>query len=582
MKKYLSFSLLIIVILVASAWLGVILLKNNKLTRSIDDNNTIKMTTEVSEVSFLKRGNEILVNDCWSGRGPCSNEKQITNVDGVTIDGATFSKLYEGYQGEVFPALEVSYFKDKNNVYCFSIGEYQKDNKNRIYLRVVAGADPATFQLFDDGELMQDKNNIYDGCPGRIIANQSAIGDLMRLADNYYYQKNEKMIYKYSRDLNTYYNDHYGERSLTPLSQYGNLNLFKVLSEDYTTNNHKIFYKDEEIKLDINKYTWFDPTTFKLLENGYAGDEYSIFYITTDGDGKKIMTEIVDANYKTFRKINQKYWGDENQIFCNGKVLSKDVTNFIVDDEDWAHDEKNDYYFCDIVPKYVYGNIALSFEDEKVDASQLNDYNVYLKGGITNIYTKNKKTGEKKKIISFNRDNGNYNDVLNEMVFAIKPYFFNIEILCGDQRGCGVGGTEFYVNLKNNNILEIETTQGSIKINSDLIRFNDTGDCCKDSTETVIDEDGYPWVGKSILNDLEVNGKKQKVFLSPIILECGTGDGFCGHELQLGVQEVSDDFSRVDFGTFTWEYATTTSGYVNKFKDNFYFDTINKKVFVNN
>ena len=226
---------------------------------------------------YLKDKNsvyEISMND--------NDKVKVKPIKNLNIDVATFEDIFnEGL------------FKDKNAVY------YAEDNDGDISLKILQGADPATFEF---GIISKDKNSVF-------IGNQKLEGVSSKgfevLDDTFNFVKDYKNVYYLDRESDgiTY--------KVKVLDTKGiDIQSLEFLGDSYNKyyrdKNNIYFLNDKDDKMEFEKLAGANPKTFEIVDDYFARDDKNVYFFN-----KKVIG--VDA--KTFEKVGYDIVKDKNGVY---------------------------------------------------------------------------------------------------------------------------------------------------------------------------------------------------------------------------------------------------------------------------
>ena len=226
---------------------------------------------------YLKDKNsvyEISMND--------NDKVKVKPIKNLNIDVATFEDIFnEGL------------FKDKNTVY------YAEDNDGDISLKILQGADPATFEF---GIISKDKNSVF-------IGNQKLEGVSSKgfevLDDTFNFVKDYKNVYYLDRESDgiTY--------KVKVLDTKGiDIPSLELLGDSYNKyyrdKNNIYFLNDKDDKMEFEKLAGANPKTFEIINGNFARDDKNVYFFN-----KKVIG--VDA--KTFEKVGYDIVKDKNGVY---------------------------------------------------------------------------------------------------------------------------------------------------------------------------------------------------------------------------------------------------------------------------
>ena len=215
---------------------------------------------------------EISVND--------NDEVKVKPIKNLNIDVATFEDIFGGLN-----------YKDKNSV-------YYEDNDGDISLKILKGADPATFEF---GVISKDKNSVF-------IGNQKLKGVNSKgfevLNDSLDFVKDYKNVYYLDRESDgiTY--------KVEVLDTKGvDIPSFEFLGDSYNKyyrdKNNIYFLNDKDDKMEFEKLVGANPKTFEIVDDYFARDDKNVYFFN-----KKVIG--VDA--KTFEEVGYDIIKDKNGL----------------------------------------------------------------------------------------------------------------------------------------------------------------------------------------------------------------------------------------------------------------------------
>ena len=310
---------------------------------------------------YLKDKNsvyEISMND--------NDKVKVKPIKNLNIDVATFEDIFnEGL------------FKDKNAVY------YAEDNDGDISLKILQGADPATFEF---GIISKDKNSVF-------IGNQKLEGVSSKgfevLDDTFNFVKDYKNVYYLDRESDgiTY--------KVKVLDTKGidipSFEFFGYSYNKYFKDKDNIYFlNDKDDKMEFEKLDGANPKTFEIVDDYFARDDKNVYILGYKVDG-------IDP--KTFEALNYEMIKDKNGVYFleniseeneNSEIKTKklnlkglDLRSFKkVDDSDYYFKDKNNIYYEDS------GNLH---KIENADLKTFKDLDYNFAKDKNNIYYKNKK-----------------------------------------------------------------------------------------------------------------------------------------------------------------------------------------------
>ena len=226
---------------------------------------------------YLKDKNsvyEISMND--------NDKVKVKPIKNLNIDVATFEDIFnEGL------------FKDKNAVY------YAEDNDGDISLKILQGADPATFEF---GIISKDKNSVF-------IGNQKLEGVSSKgfevLDDTFNFVKDYKNVYYLDRESDgiTYKVKVLDTKGIDiPSLEF----LGDSYNKYYRDKNNIYFLNDKDDKMEFEKLAGANPKTFEIVDDYFARDDKNVYFFN-----KKVIG--VDA--KTFEKVGYDIVKDKNGVY---------------------------------------------------------------------------------------------------------------------------------------------------------------------------------------------------------------------------------------------------------------------------
>ena len=226
---------------------------------------------------YLKDKNsvyEISMND--------NDKVKVKPIKNLNIDVATFEDIFnEGL------------FKDKNAVY------YAEDNDGDISLKILQGADPATFEF---GIISKDKNSVF-------IGNQKLEGVSSKgfevLDDTFNFMKDYKNVYYLDRESDgiTYKVKVLDTKGIDiPSLEF----LGDSYNQYYRDKNNIYFLNDKDDKMEFEKLAGANPKTFEIVDDYFARDDKNVYFFN-----KKVIG--VDA--KTFEEVGYDIVKDKNGVY---------------------------------------------------------------------------------------------------------------------------------------------------------------------------------------------------------------------------------------------------------------------------
>ena len=265
---------------------------------------------------------EISVND--------NDKVKVEPIKNLNIDVATFEDIFGGLN-----------YKDKNSVY------YVDENNEKISLKILKGADPATFEF---GIISKDKNSIF-------IGNQKLKGVSSKgfevLNDSLDFVKDYKNVYYLDR----------AEDGITFIPRVQNIEGVDVATLEFAGGHYSKYYKDKnnvyfmdnrDGKIKFKKLAYVNPKTFEMVDDTFARDDKNLYIFEYKLDG-------IDP--KTFKKLSYEMVKDKNGLYFlediekeNENIEIKvqklnikglDLKTFEHIDGDYYKDKNNVYYESD-------------------------------------------------------------------------------------------------------------------------------------------------------------------------------------------------------------------------------------------
>lgn len=215
---------------------------------------------------------EISVND--------NDKVKVKPIKNLNIDVATFEDIFGGLN-----------YKDKNSV-------YYEDNDGDISLKILKGADPATFEF---GIISKDKNSVF-------IGNQKLEGVSSKgfevLDDTFNFVKDYKNVYYLDRESDgiTYKVKVLDTKGIDiPSLEF----LGDSYNKYYRDKNNIYFLNDKDDKMEFEKLAGANPKTFEIVDDYFARDDKNVYFFN-----KKVIG--VDA--KTFEEVGYDIIKDKNGL----------------------------------------------------------------------------------------------------------------------------------------------------------------------------------------------------------------------------------------------------------------------------
>lgn len=148
---------------------------------------------------------------------------------------------------------------------------------------------------------------------------------LANLAMAEYVKKNNEIYYKYGEE------DDSGFKV-----ENVDLNTFKILNDKYAKDGKSIYFLGNKSFEDV------DSKTFEVLPNYYSKDKNNVYRPINEW-----IRKINEANPKTIKVLNQYYSKDDKNVFYDSdKILNADINSFVVLEGDHSHaKDKNSVYY---------------------------------------------------------------------------------------------------------------------------------------------------------------------------------------------------------------------------------------------
>jgi len=307
---------------------------------------------------------EISVND--------NDKVKVKPIKNLNIDVATFEDIFGGLN-----------YKDKNSV-------YYEDNDGDISLKILKGADPATFEF---GIISKDKNSVF-------IGNQKLKGVSSKgfevLNDSLGFVKDYKNVFYLDR----------ADDGITFIPKIQNIEGVDIATLEFTGGHYSKYYKDKnnvyfmdnrDGKIKFKKLSYVNPKTFEMVDDTFARDDKNLYIFEYRLDGidpktfKKLSYEMVkDKNGLYFLEDIEK---DNENIEIKARKLNikgLDLKTFEHIDGDYYKDKNNVYYESD--------NNLYKIENADLKTFEILDSSYTGYGNFSKdkdyIYLNNKKLGE--------------------------------------------------------------------------------------------------------------------------------------------------------------------------------------------
>ena len=382
---------------------------------------------------YLKDKNsvyEISMND--------NDKVKVKPIKNLNIDVATFEDIFnEGL------------FKDKNAVY------YAEDNDGDISLKILQGADPATFEF---GIISKDKNSVF-------IGNQKLEGVSSKgfevLDDTFNFVKDYKNVYYLDRESDgiTYKVKVLDTKGIDiPSLEF----LGDSYNQYYRDKNNIYFLNDKDDKMEFEKLAGANPKTFEIVDDYFARDDKNVYFFN-----KKVIG--VDA--KTFEKVGYDIVKDKNGVYFlenvseeneNSEIKVKKLDSKGIDLKSFKKVDNSDYYFKDKNGVY-YENSENLHKIENVDLKTFEALDYDFTKDKNNVYYE----GEKVEGIDMNSI-----EVVNRMCIKDKNSVFyrgkKLEKISSNNFNYFDGGMSYDIILVDKNgsykLMENENQKDKIKI----------------------------------------------------------------------------------------------------------------------
>ena len=375
---------------------------------------------------------EISVND--------NDKVTVKPIKNLNIDVETFEDIFGGLN-----------YKDKNAVY------YAEDNDGDISLKILQGADPATFEF---GIISKDKNSIF-------IGNQKLEGVSSKgfeiLDDMFNFVKDYKNVYYLDRGI-TYDEITYKVKVLdTKGVDIPSLEFFGDSYNKYFKDKDNIYFlNDKDNKMEFEKLAGANPKTFEIVDDYFARDDKNVYFFN-----KKVIG--VDA--KTFEKVGYDIVKDKNGAYFlenvseeneNSEIKVKKLDSKGIDLKSFKKVDNSDYYFKDKNGVY-YENSENLHKIENVDLKTFEALDYDFTKDKNNVYYE----GEKVEGVDMNSI-----EVVNRMCIKDKNSVFyrgkKLEKISSNNFNYFDGGMSYDIILVDKNgsykLMENENQKDKIKI----------------------------------------------------------------------------------------------------------------------
>ena len=375
---------------------------------------------------------EISVND--------NDKVTVKPIKNLNIDVATFEDIFGGLN-----------YKDKNAVY------YVEDNDGDISLKILQGADPATFEF---GIISKDKNSIF-------IGNQKLEGVSSKgfeiLDDMFNFVKDYKNVYYLDRGI-TYDEITYKVKVLdTKGVDIPSLEFFGDSYNKYFKDKDNIYFlNNKDNKMEFEKLAGANPKTFEIVDDYFAKDDKNVYFFN-----KKVIG--VDA--KTFEEVGYDIVKDKNGVYFlenvseeneNSEIKVKKLDSKGIDLKSFKKVDNSDYYFKDKNGVY-YENSENLHKIENVDLKTFEALDYDFTKDKNNVYYE----GEKVEGVDMNSI-----EVVNRMCIKDKNSVFyrgkKLEKISSNNFNYFDGGMSYDIILVDKNgsykLMENENQKDKIKI----------------------------------------------------------------------------------------------------------------------
>jgi hypothetical protein len=303
---------------------------------------------------------EISVND--------NDEVKVKPIKNLNIDVATFEDIFGGLN-----------YKDKNAV-------YYEDNDGDISLKILKGADPATFEF---GIISKDKNSVFIG--NQKLEGMSSKGFEV-LNDSLDFVKDYKNVYYLDRESDgiTYKVKVLDTKGIdiTSLEFLG-----YSYNKYYRDKNNIYFLNDKDDKMEFEKLVGANPKTFEIIDDYFARDDKNLYIFGYKLDG-------IDP--KTFETLNYEMIKDKNGVYFleniseeneNSEIKVKKLDSKGIDLKSFKNVDNSDYYFKDKNGVY-YENSENLHKIENVDLKTFEALDYDFAKDKNSVYYENKKLNE--------------------------------------------------------------------------------------------------------------------------------------------------------------------------------------------
>ena len=375
---------------------------------------------------------EISVND--------KDKVTVKPIKNLNIDVATFEDIFGGLN-----------YKDKNAVY------YAEDNDGDISLKILQGADPATFEF---GIISKDKNSIF-------IGNQKLEGVSSKgfeiLDDMFNFVKDYKNVYYLDRESDGITYDEITYKVKVLDIKGVDIPSLEFFGDSYIKDKDNIYFlNDKDDKMEFEKLVGANPKTFEIIDDYFARDDKNLYTFGYKLDG-------IDP--KTFETLNYEMIKDKNGVYFleniseeneNLEIKVKKLDSKGIDLKSFKNVDNSDYYFKDKNGVY-YENSENLHKIENVDLKTFEALDYDFTKDKNNVYYE----GEKVEGIDMNSI-----EVVNRMCIKDKNSVFyrgkKLEKISSNNFNYFDGGMSYDIILVDKNgsykLMENENQKDKIKI----------------------------------------------------------------------------------------------------------------------
>ena len=375
---------------------------------------------------------EISVND--------KDKVTVKPIKNLNIDVATFEDIFGGLN-----------YKDKNAVY------YAEDNDGDISLKILQGADPATFEF---GIISKDKNSVF-------IGNQKLEGVSSKgfevLDDTFNFVKDYKNVYYLDRESDGITYDEITYKVKVLDIKGVDIPSLEFFGDSYIKDKDNIYFlNDKDDKMEFEKLVGANPKTFEIIDDYFARDDKNLYTFGYKLDG-------IDP--KTFETLNYEMIKDKNGVYFleniseeneNLEIKVKKLDSKGIDLKSFKNVDNSDYYFKDKNGVY-YENSENLHKIENVDLKTFEALDYDFTKDKNNVYYE----GEKVEGIDMNSI-----EVVNRMCIKDKNSVFyrgkKLEKISSNNFNYFDGGMSYDIILVDKNgsykLMENENQKDKIKI----------------------------------------------------------------------------------------------------------------------